>query len=154
MRMWSMRLIIGVVVIDDLLTPHINSFEGESFLGTPQTPAGRLRPLHPASIITPHINSFEGESFLGTLRVWQPADPSREAAPPAPRWYYTNPWRMPYATAAARPGTSNFTKVLLRWRLTVRGLITSVSATSRSVWPSATRRSTSSSRLVRLRSRW
>src|SRR5450755_4489896 len=46
---------------------------------------------------------------------------------------YTSPWRIAYATAAARPGTSSLTNILLRCRLAVRGLIISISATSRSV---------------------
>ncbi len=47
--------------------------------------------------------------------------------------YPTSPCRMAKATAAALPGTSSLTKMLLRCRLTVRWLMMSVSATSRSV---------------------
>src|SRR5947209_10301099 len=43
---------------------------------------------------------------------------------------YTIPCLIAYATAAALPGTSNFIKILLRWRLTVLGLRTRISATS------------------------
>ncbi len=47
--------------------------------------------------------------------------------------HQNNPCRRARATAAVRPDTSSLLKMLLRCRLTVRGLITSVSATMRSV---------------------
>src|SRR5262249_27803217 len=62
--------------------------------------------------------------------------------------YRTNPYRIAQAVAAARLGTANLRKMLLMCRLTVRLLIASISATLRSVWPDATRDSTSCSRLV------
>ena len=60
---------------------------------------------------------------------------------------------MPACTAtrvaAVREETCSFAKMWLRWRSTVFSLSTSAAAISRLLWASATRRRTSTSRLVR-----
>ena len=61
----------------------------------------------------------------------------------------TSPRRTARATAAARESAPSLARRFSRWRPTVRGLMARACATSLSERPSATRRSTSSSRGVR-----